>query len=284
MNTFRKNGCILLFVSAVLLQACAVARTPSPAALPEAQSSPFGESGAQTWKRFREHAEKAEAAGGPFRLTAGLRCTDAGGGTQRASALIWGNGKSGDPLRLDLRAGIGMTAAKIREDGRSILVYVPNENAARLYRGAQSPPFFFDAPLPLSPSGLALLLTGRWGTLFMPPGGGDAVPEHRPSAGGYRFTLRDVALPGLLQLSPDGSLVSWRGEDGWTVETVEADSAAPSRLKLLRIAHPRGYSVLIDIRETERVSPPYSDEQLALALPPGTMLLQSGDGRGRESS
>jgi hypothetical protein len=250
--------------------------------------------GAALWQRFRERAEKADSLGGPFRLRAGLRYTDAGGGTQRATALLWGNGKSGDPLplRLDLQAGMGITAAKIREDAQSTLVYVPRENAAYMYQGTrrapagedpasrqlppessgQNPETAFGVPLPLSPAELALLLTGRCGTLFLPPGGSGAVPENRPVPGGYSYALREAALPGELELSPEGAPLRWRGDNGWTIEIDEAAADDPLRPERLRIAHAGGRSALIEVRDTERVSPPYSGEQLSLTLPPGTTL------------
>jgi hypothetical protein len=281
----------------MLLQACAGVQTPPPA-VPAEEQSASDDRGAALWQRFRERAEKAESLGGPFRLRAGLRYTDAGGGTQRATALLWGNGKSGDPLplRLDLQAGMGITAAKIREDAQSTLVYVPRENAAWLYRGPQraqayaraggapsSPQLFsessgqtpevsFGVPLPLSPAELALLLTGRGGVLFLPQGNGGAVPENHPSPGGRRYTLRDAALPGELELSAEGAPLRWRGDNGWTIEIIEAAAEDPLRPERLRIAHAGGRSALIEVRETERVSPPYSGEQLSLTLPPGTTL------------
>jgi hypothetical protein len=281
----------------ILLQACAGVQTPSPAVPAQEQGAP-DDRGAAIWQRFRERAEKAESLGGPFRLRAGLRYTDAGGGTQRASALLWGNGKSGDPLplRLDLQAGMGITAAKIREDAQSTLVYVPRENAAWLYPGpqraqayaraggeprspllssgssGQNPEASYGVPLPLSPAELALLLTGRGGTLFLPQDGSDAVPDNRPVPGSRRYTLRNAALPGELELSPEGAPLRWRGDNGWTIEIVEVAAEDPLRPEILRIAHAGGRSALIEVRETERVSPPYSGEQLSLTLPPGTTL------------
>jgi hypothetical protein len=276
----------------MLLHACAGVQTPSPA-VPAEEQSASDDRGAALWQRFRERAEKAESLGGPFRLRAGLRYTDAGGGTQRAAALLWGNGKSGDPLplRLDLQAGMGITAAKIREGAQSTLVYVPRENAAYLYQGKQRAPAGGEAgspqplpgspgqnpeaalglPLPFSTAELALLLTGRGGTLFLPPGGG-AVPDSRPVPGGRRYTLNDAALPGELELSPEGAPLRWRGDNGWTIEIDEAAADDPLRPERLRIAHAGGRSVLVEVRDAERVSPPYSGEQLSLALPPGTTL------------
>jgi hypothetical protein len=278
----------------MLLQACAGVQTPTPA-VPAEEQSVSGDTGAALWQRFRERVKKAESLGGPFRLRAGLRYTDAGGGTQRASALLWGNGKSGDPLplRLDLQAGMGVTAAKIREDAQSTLVYVPRENTAYLHQGMQraqaggeadfpqfssrssghSPEASFGTALPLSPAELALLLTGRGGTLFLPRDNSGAVPDNRPVPGGRRYTLRNAALPGELELSPEGAPLRWRGDNGWTIEIVEAAAEDPLRPERLRIAHAGGRSALIEVRETERVSPPYNREQLSLTLPPGTTLM-----------
>jgi hypothetical protein len=290
----RPKFICVLFALLVLLKACAGVQTPPPA-VPAEEQGASGDRGAAIWQRFRERAEKAEALSGPFRLRAGLRYTDAAGGTQRASALLWGNGKSGDPfpLRLDLQAGMGVTAAKIREDAQSTLVYVPRENAALLYHGPQrarqyaqtggetdsrqpssgdTPEESLGVPLPLSPAELALLLTGCGGTLFLPPGGSGAVPESRPVPGGRRYALRNAALPGELELSAEGAPLRWRGNNGWAIEIEEAADDNPLRPDRLRIAHAGGRSVLIEVRETERVSPHYSGEQLSLALPPGTAL------------
>ncbi|MDR1947196.1 MAG: hypothetical protein LBQ51_08550 [Desulfovibrio sp.] len=269
----QKNTVFLVLALALLLQACAGAQAPH-LATPSEEQNASADRGAEIWQSFRERAEKGGPMDGPFRLSAGLRYTDTKGSTRRAAILLWGNGMSGAPLplRLDLQVGMGMVAAKIREDGQSTLLYIPNENTAYLQQDEQRSLTSFGVPLPFSLSDLALLLTGRWGPLFLPPDGKDAVPEHRPSAGGCRFTLRNAALPGLLELSFDGTPLVWRGENGWTIEIPESAAGDPMRPERLRVFHARGDSALISVRESERVSPPYTGEQTSLILPPGTIM------------
>lgn len=267
---FRAALALLL----LMLAACAPKQAPhvSP---PVEETAASDEKGAQIWQRFRTQAATAEVMSGPFRISGTLRYTDAKGENARVSSLLWGNGRAETPypLRLDLLAGVGTVVAKAREDKGGFVAYVPEEKSAYIQEGDDGTLASFGVPVPLSLGDLALLLTGRCGTLFLPDSlhNDSGTPEYALTADGARFAIPDARLPGLLELSSTGAPLSWKeqGRDGWSI-VMESGVANPLQPRRLRISHPNGLTALVVVKEIARVSPPYSAEQMSLLLPPGT--------------
>lgn len=267
----------LLLLALVLASACAPKEQPSPpvppAPAPQTEEAPE-DKGAAIWRAFHDRASGATFLSGPFRISGTLRYTDAKGETTRASSLLWGNGKASNPypLRLDILAGVGTVVAKVREDERSFLAYVPDEKRAYLMEGDDRTLASFGVPVPLSLGDLTQILTGLPGALFLPrDNDGPATPEYTLTGKGARFAVSRSALPGELELSASGVPLAWKeaGGKGWSIGFEPGDKN-PLQPQKLRIAHPKGYSALITVKEIARVSPPYSREQMGLETPPGT--------------
>ncbi|MDR0828009.1 MAG: hypothetical protein LBN33_09080 [Desulfovibrio sp.] len=251
----------------LMLNACTFMQDTAPPDLtPPAGSE--ADRAAQAWEKFAARVTKAVALSGPFRIAGNMRYKGEDGKNNRVSILLWGNGKANSPrpLRLDLLAGIGIIAAQIREDSQNLVAFIPEEKTAYTHSGENRAASSFGVPLPLSIGDLALLLTGCQGELFLGKTG--KMPRDYVATGqGFLFTLEKSGLEGRLELSESGLPLLWKEEGpGWSLD-IEYENDKPARL---RVAHPRGYSALVVVKEMERVSPPYSPEQLALILPEGT--------------
>jgi hypothetical protein len=234
------------------------------------------------WRRYLTQDAAARSMSGPFRIAANLRYTNAAGENTRLASLLWGNGREDSPypLRLDLQAGIGATAAKIREDAGGFIAFSPNEGIAYTREQDDRTLISFGVPIPLNLGELALLLTGHGGRLFLPEGSradAGAPPEHSITKNGVLYRLPGAPLSGalragMLELSAAGVPISWREEQqgGWSL-SMEPDEMRPLAPRKVTITHPRGESALIVVKDMSRVSPPYTAAQLDLALPAGTL-------------
>lgn len=260
---------ILLLLLAFGCAACA-ARAPAPA--PEPQETGTEDRAVLLWERYVARAQAADEMTGPFRISANITYSDPRTKGTRASALLWGNGRAESPypLRLDLMGGIGVVAAKAREDEQSLVVYVPDESAVYIQRDGTRSLASFGVPVPLNLADLTLLLSGRSGVLFLPRG--EALPaEHSLTADGARYAVPDAGLPGVIELSATGAPVLWRelSDKGWSI-AIEPGAVNPLLPKRLNITHPGGYSARILVKDIERISSPYAAAQLDLPLPTGT--------------
>lgn len=266
----------LLLLALLLSSACVPKEPPlSPVPPPAPEKEKPEDKGAAIWREFYAKASSARFMSGPFRISGTLRYTDDKGETHRVSSLLWGNGKAANPhpLRLDLLAGIGIVAAKVREDTGRFLAYAPDEKRAYLAEGGVHTLASFGVPVPLSLGGLTQMLTGLPGSLFL--SGEDAkdakTPEYSLTGTGARFLITRAPLPGELDLSESGVPLGWKeaGGKGWSI-TFEPGSGNPLQPQKLRVTHPGGHSALIVVKEIARVSPPYSAEKMGLEMPPGT--------------
>ncbi|MDR2489533.1 MAG: hypothetical protein LBD42_08605 [Desulfovibrio sp.] len=272
-----RNARALLFALLCPFFFCAACSFRQKDFLPESDAGAASDNTAvRIWQRYTARDAAAEKISGPFRISANLRYTNASGENTRVSSLLWSNGKvdSPHPLRLDILAGIGAVAAKIREDDDSFIAFSPDEKIAYTRARDNRALLSFGVPIPLSLGDLTLLLTGRGGRLFLPAGirtDSGVPPEHDLTDGGARYTIVGAPLSGMLELSDTGVPIAWREQkqSGWSL-AIEPDDINPLLPRKLSISHPKGYSALIVVKDISRVSPPYTDAQLEITLPPGT--------------
>ncbi len=252
-----------LFPLLLLLLLTQTACTPRQG--PESSATP--KDAAAVWTAYAARAKAEENAARPFRLGAVLRYTDAKGESVRVSSLLWGNGRTPYPLRLDLTAGVGTVVAKIREGSDKFTAYNPDEKTAYFHTRENRALSAFGVPIPLTLHDLSLILTGRGGSLFLPQAG--EAPQASPTPAGFAFRTQGASLAGILELSPQGFPVSWRQEGGWVL-SFEPESDDPMRPRRVRIIHPQGPEALIVVRSLDFPPSPFVGAQLELALPPGT--------------
>lgn len=249
---------ILLFLL-LPVAACVPRQGPDTSGMPADAAS--------AWSAYAARVQVEENAARPFRLSATLRYTDAKGESTRVSSLLWGNGRTPYPLRLDLTAGVGSVVAKIRESKEQFTAYNPDEKTAYSHTRENRALSAFGVPIPLTLHDLSLILTGRGGALFLPPVG--EAPAATASAGGYVYVVRNAPLSGLLELSKEGYPLSWKQEGGWSL-TFTPESDNPMQPHELRISHPQGAQAVITVRDLSFPLMPFDAARLDLALPPGT--------------
>lgn len=222
------------------------------------------EEGAATriWNEMEAWSAQAQ---GPYRLQLSMRFGKEGD-TRRVTAILWGNGENS--MRLDVMAGVGATLARIAEAGDDFLVYVPRENKAYIHQGANHPHLKIGVPLPFDLAQLADILTGRFAQVFgSEPGQGSMLANGNAS---YELT---GTLAGALEITPDGSPISWSQKSGGWRFDLAYDEDAPHLPKSMKIVNRDGTRAIILIKERETVSSPFSPDQLKLVPPAGTPLL-----------
>ena len=261
MKTPPRSLVLICFAATFLLNACAARQGETPLEPLTARN---------IWEGYAQYAAKsAEEHRHPSRVQASLRV---GGKDEerRVIVLLWENG--GGPIRLDVRAGVGMSAAKILQTDSRFLLYSMLENRAYSHEGPQQSLLAYGLPLPFGLRDLAALLAGDYGAVF-----GLAPPEDPRSAqdGGMFFTLPKKGSPGgVLELDAHGLPRSWREEKGgWRLTfTHDGDKAFP-RPEQIEARHENGNYAVLLVKERRRPDRPFAPEQLDLRLPPDIQAL-----------
>ncbi|MDR2055874.1 MAG: hypothetical protein LBQ10_08420 [Desulfovibrio sp.] len=217
--------------------------------------------------RLRNYLASADVPPAPFRVQMSLRFGTAED-TRRVTALFWGN--SEERLRLDVMAGIGVTAAKIVEDGQHFLMYSPNENKAWFFQGAAKPLLQVGVPIPFHLGHLANLLNGRYALVFGKEcGQGEFSPD-----GLLRCEL--AGKPGgHLAINAEGVPHLWRENGkggGWEMRIGYGEGAHGLPQRLILTAED-GKRAIILVKERENPASPFTDAQLRLTLPEDTPFL-----------
>ena len=264
-----------LRVSALALLCFCLTSCGGGRSAPSLTLSPPSERASGIWERFIRAAGTAESIAGPFR-SSGTLFYAGKEDSQKVSVYFWGNGdkQTPYPLRLDIMAGIGDVMAKIHETREQFVAYVPKEHIAYTHKSGRQNFIAFGVPLPFSLEDLSLLVTGRYGPLFLPSP--SAVPEPRTSAetdAAVTFYLENARLPGTLDINVFGLPVGWRdvGATGWhMVIEYWPDNTRPTPHKVT-LTNLEGASVTVVLRET--ASPePFTQQQLSLSLPPDVVF------------
>ena len=245
----------------LLLNACAARQSEKPLEPATAQD---------IWKGYVQYAAKsAEAHRQPSRVQASLRFGGNDDG-RRVIVLLWENG--GGPIRLDVRAGVGVSAAKILQTDSRFLVYSMQENRAWYHDGSQQSLLAYGLPLPFGLRDLAALLAGDYSAVF------GLTPPKNPRGtqdGGMSLVLpKKGSLGGVLELDAQGLPRSWKEEEGgWRLTfTHDGDKTFP-RPEQIEARHANGNYAILLVKDRYRPEQPFTPEQLELKLPPGTPML-----------
>lgn len=256
---------IFLLLALALLASCVrpggTARIPADPAL-----------AASLWQRFTTGSERAEKLASPFRLNATLYYSGKED-SQRVTVYFWGNGKADDPLplRLDILMGPGSVMAAAREDYRGLFIHVPRESV--VYHAEGDSLLALDVPVPFALRDLALLVSGRYGTLFMPESDGTPESFQNPD-GTLAYAVPSSRLGGYLTLGPDALPVAWEdgAANGWKLNLEYWPDSTRTTPRKLFIHHAEGREATLIVRELAFPDKPFAAKQLELAVPQGTRL------------
>ena len=201
-------------------------------------------------QRWQQYLAVCDAAGAkPYRLQMSLRFGDEGD-TRRVTALAWGNDTN--CVRLDVMAGVGVTVAKIRQEGEHFLVLDPRNNKAWFHEGANKPLLRIGVPLPFDLGQLTALLCGQYGEVF-----------GRSNAG---MSGTAFALPGdthaTLALDEQGRPAMWAEKGSWQMAIDHDEAGLPRKI---RLTHPNGKKAILLVKERENPQA-FADDQLRIAL------------------
>lgn len=225
-----------------------------------------GEAGAR-WQAFQSLSERPAA---PFVLGGSLRF-GVPDDTRRVTYLLWGNG--GEPFRLDIQAGVGVTVAKAQVADGTLLLFLPQDNKA--YNGTDHPDKALTRigiPLPLSLRQLSDFLLGHYAQTLDNPKVIDYKPA--PRGDGIVYTILTSAGISDLELSPQGLPLSWNLPARWKVTFDYDENLLPRKLEAERLegrsvpTDLSGYRAILLIKNRQ-VPPPFPPSELQLALPAG---------------
>jgi len=269
-----------MLLLSLTLCACAQRMEPGPLVpIPKSQAN-------AVWHAYSAYSHQNQARQSPFRLNSAVRMRqiDAEGDSrsQRATALIWGNGKPDDPIRLDLTAGFGTVIARLISEPGNFSMYVPREKTVWFYEGPDAPLLNLGTPLPLSFDHIVAILQGRMqdvlGTSYA---SATSSPLDKTT---IRFTLKKEYL-GLqklgiqateesLDIDENGLLMLWQenAQLAWQM-TVSYNASSPPLPKKIFFSHPDGYEVTLIIKQRAQVKTLFPLEKMALEIPKGTIWM-----------
>lgn len=210
--------------------------------------------------------------------------------TNRTDVQIFGD--YGRPLRLDVRAGFGTMVALMREDAAGLLAYYPDKKAAYAHLDPVIGAQLLGLPFPFSMRDLALVLSGRFGTL-VPQDLAPAGVRVRPG-GGFAYTFANGAVRLLVvdahgrpermegelsrhfktQAEREGALVSgprvWiLGFSGYPED--DGDPEGPARVLTLTL--PKGESAVLRVKALSERAQPWPLKALSLVPPTDTRFM-----------
>ena len=254
--------CVLAAV-AVLLQACA------PLSGPREDLPPLNPQ--QIWARFEQEA--ALRGDVPFWLKASLNYSGPED-SHRSQFELWGNTEL--PLRLDLKASLGIIVSLWRIDANGWLIYVPEEKTAYTHPEAALALQRLDFPCPLNMQDLARIFTGQ-AAACMPSSYTKATATTDQNIQ-YRFASWSRIRT--LVLDSKGRISSMSGHQPytWSLEMDDykkAKQAAFARTYRLRTA--QGHKAVVRIKEIRLRSAPWPKKALSLPLPEGTARRHLGE-------
>ena len=261
VRTFPRSGLWLflpVLLLAVWLSACASLNQPSPQALPHPQAG-------RVWARFQNSTQGEQPL--PFWIRASLVFSSPEE-SRRTTFEFWGNADL--PLRLDLKAGLGMTFAHWRVDEAGLVAYYPGQETAYLHPDSSKGLKYLGFPCPFSMQELARILNGQW-TQCVPQTYTRVSPK--PQGLSAFFFDRDQRIQTLV-LDRKGRVVSVHGPRPfpWSLHVDDYQRMGDITLaQTFRLTTSREEKAVVRLKKARRRSTPWPSRALNLPLPEDTI-------------
>jgi hypothetical protein len=216
------------------------------------------------------HASREKA---PFWLKASLNYSGPKTG-QRSTLELWGS--PGLPLRMDLKAGLGITVSMLRIAEDEVLAYYPRRETAYTARSSRQALKALAFACPLGLQDLALILTGQ-AAAALPPSYAQAEAG---ADGGTTFGFAASGPVQSMRVDRQGRIISMSGQRPypWTlqVDDYEQINGRPATAHSYRLKTDT-HTALLRIKELRFRSFPWPENALSLPLPEGTPRVPLGE-------
>jgi hypothetical protein len=266
LQTLRRSDFLLCFALFMLLTGC-----PSPGYIETDEK--LGES---SWANLEALTVANRATSGPYNAILGFRL-ELPEDSYILGAYIWSNGVLQDrhPLRLDLQNSVGGTIAKLKEDKNFFLLFNITDNEVILSGEPRHALSSVGIPIPFLLSDFSLLLNGLYTDFFIGAElSGKPLLRHTAENGQSIFEIEQGELPGFLALNPKGRPTSWNSavEKGWSMELAYQELSFPASGALpgparIKLVHPEGYSISVQVKNLKKLSRAFGAEQLDIPVP-----------------
>lgn len=259
-----------IWASALLCLCLLVSGCAGKQKAPSAQGDARGGS----WAFFANNTQRALEHAGPYNANVSFRYKDTAE-SYRLSAYMWGNSPAGAvyPIRVDLQSFIGSSVAKIREDGRSLMLYDMQNKIVYFGNTSRQALENMGLYLPFSLGDLARLLNGDYTGFFLNERSEDArTPKDVNAQSPNTYYISRGERSGLLTLNENGLPVSWKSSDGYWSMTFEFNDKNLPGPSSVSAESKRGESATITVKTYNRQPIAYSTDQLGLQPPPGLQM------------
>ena len=224
---------------------------------------------AQVWKSFQnDFASRGDL---PFWLKASLNYSGPED-SRRSIFEFWGN--TGLPLRLDLKAGMGITVSLWRIDAQGWLAYYPDQETAYTHPDSGLALKRLGFPSPFSLQDLARILTGQTAACLPP-----SFQEAGPKTGGQtEFRFGPSSRVQSLVLDAQGNVLSMAGSRpfSWSLRITDYDAHSRHPIaRTYRLETPR-HKAVVRLKDIRFRSQSWPEKALSLPLPEETIRVPLG--------
>jgi hypothetical protein len=215
------------------------------------------------------HASREKA---PFWLKASLDYSGPETG-HRSTFELWGS--PGLPLRMDLKAGLGITVSMLRIAENEVLAYYPRRETAYTARSSRQAFQALAFACPLGLQDLAVILTGQ-AAAALPPSYAQAESEADGQTA-FRFAASGPVQS--MRVDRQGRIISMSGQRPypWTLQVADYEQVnGPVVAHSYRLKTDT-HTALVRIKKLRFRSFPWPENALSLPLPEGTPRLPLGE-------
>ncbi|SHN63361.1 hypothetical protein [Desulfovibrio litoralis] len=265
-----------LFALLLNMSACTLFSSKQTATIPNEQAD-------LAWKKFTERSSLNTEQQGGFNISSSLKIVHAEKRTF-VQTLLWGNVEEEHcRLRLDLRANIGVTLAKISEHANELLIFMPEDNKAALsYNSGLTE---LGIPIPFSLCELAHIIRGQEADILLPKYQITPIRMDKEKSlkikgieeATVTYLIPEGAFKGRIAVNAEGFPIMWQSDEkrdddyeNWNITFYFADYLKQGKmLKKLIIDFPKAKkNITFTIKERGKPNLAYTDAQLDLVLPP----------------
>jgi outer membrane biogenesis lipoprotein LolB len=194
--------------------------------------------------------------------------------SHRSTFELWGD--SDLPLRLDLKAGLGITISLWRIGKHQVVIYFPSQEIAYTTTSSIQGLKSLGLYSPLNLQELAVLITGQGATVL--PNAYTRAKQQEQGQVIFTFTGQNKVQSVILD--PQGRIRSLSGQNPypWTLKVEDYEMENTIALpRTLRLQSAAGHTIVLRVKNFRFRSLPWPEKALSLPLPEGTTQTPLGE-------